>query len=124
MLKEFTVNDTCYQCHPEKRGPLLFEHEPVRESCLNCHKPHGSTQAKLLYERPPYLCQDCHNMGSHQAVPLSGAILPGGSASVGQGTLGPGNTLITNPRLLARGCLNCHSNIHGSNSPGGQYFTR
>ena len=123
-LKEFTVNETCYLCHAEKRGPLLFEHEPVRESCLNCHKPHGSTQARLLIERPPYLCQDCHNMGAHQAIPLSGAVLPGGNASVGNGTLGAGNPLITNPRLLANGCMNCHSNIHGSNSPGGQYFTR
>jgi len=48
LLKTNTVNETCYQCHAEKRGPFLFEHAPVRESCLNCHTPHGSNQATLL----------------------------------------------------------------------------
>jgi predicted CXXCH cytochrome family protein len=37
LLKEFTVNETCYTCHMEKRGPVLWEHQPVRENCLNCH---------------------------------------------------------------------------------------
>ena len=60
LLKEFTVNETCYTCHADKRGPLLWEHEPVREDCTNCHTPHGSTEARLLKERPPYLCQQCH----------------------------------------------------------------
>jgi len=42
LLKADTVNDLCYTCHAEKRGPLLWEHAPVRENCLNCHTPHGS----------------------------------------------------------------------------------
>src|SRR3546814_20921642 len=25
LLKTDTVNETCYQCHAEKRGPFLFE---------------------------------------------------------------------------------------------------
>ena len=110
LLKEFTVNEVCYTCHMEKRGPLLWEHEPVRESCLNCHTPHGSSQARLLIERPPYLCQECHANGGHQDQPFAGQNLPG--------------QLAANLRLMARGCVNCHSQIHGSNSPNGAFLTR
>ena len=42
LLKKDSINDVCYTCHAEKRGPFLFEHEPVRENCDNCHDPHGS----------------------------------------------------------------------------------
>ena len=49
-LKEFTVNETCYNCHADKRGPMLWEHQPVRDNCLNCHTPHGSNQPRLLME--------------------------------------------------------------------------
>jgi len=42
LLRENSINDNCYKCHAEKRGPFLFEHAPVRENCLNCHDPHGS----------------------------------------------------------------------------------
>jgi DmsE family decaheme c-type cytochrome len=110
LLKEFTVNEVCYTCHMEKRGPLLWEHEPVRENCLTCHTPHGSTQARLLVQRPPYLCQDCHANSGHQAQPMAGQNLAGQIAA--------------NVRMMARGCVNCHSQIHGSNSPNGTFFTR
>ena len=110
LLKEFTVNETCYNCHAEKRGPLLWEHEPVRESCLNCHTPHGSTQARLLIQRPPFLCQECHANGGHQSQLLAGQNLAG--------------QLAANVRMMARGCVNCHSQVHGSNSPNGAFLTR
>jgi len=110
LLKEFTVNETCYNCHAEKRGPLLWEHQPVRENCLNCHTAHGSTQARLLIERPPFLCQECHAQGGHQIQDLGGQNLAG--------------QLSANIRMMARGCVNCHSNIHGSNSPNGTFLTR
>jgi len=35
LIREATVNENCYKCHAEKRGPMLFEHQPVRENCLN-----------------------------------------------------------------------------------------
>ena len=115
MLKEFTVNETCYTCHMDKRGPFLWEHAPVRENCLNCHTPHGSTQARLLIERPSYLCQECHANSGHQAQPFAGQNLPG--------VLSNGLN-VQNFRAFGRGCVNCHSQVHGSNSPAGPFLTR
>ena len=37
MLVKPTLNQTCYSCHAEKRGPLLWEHQPVTEDCALCH---------------------------------------------------------------------------------------
>ena len=44
LLWQTSVNQNCYSCHAEKRGPFLWEHAPVRENCLNCHDPHGIDQ--------------------------------------------------------------------------------
>jgi DmsE family decaheme c-type cytochrome len=60
LLRENSINDTCYKCHAEKRGPFLFEHTPVRENCLNCHDPHGSVNEFLLKVSRPRLCAECH----------------------------------------------------------------
>jgi DmsE family decaheme c-type cytochrome len=99
MMVRDNVNDTCYTCHMEKRGPFVRTHQPVQESCAICHNPHGTTMPNLLKQRPPYLCQQCHEPTSHR----------GNIASL-TGTSTSANT-------LARGCLNCHTNIHGTNNP-------
>ena len=102
QLVKDSVNETCYQCHPEKRGPFIHNHQPVTEDCTICHNPHGTTIAKMLKARPPFLCQECH---SHTGHPSQAAALP--------------NVPSTSSRNLGsvgRGCLNCHTNIHGSNS--------
>ena len=108
LLKTNSINETCYQCHAEKRGPFLFEHAPVRESCLNCHTPHGSNQATLLVTPVPFLCQQCHTNLRHPndlQTPQS---------------LGTG--LHPDERIMGRGCLTCHAQIHGSNNPSGPKF--
>lgn len=105
LLKTATVNETCFACHAEKRGPFLFEHAPVRESCLNCHTPHGSNHADLLVLPVPMLCQQCHTNHQHPNDLLTRQNLRGG--------------LVPDERVMARGCLNCHANIHGSNHPAG-----
>lgn len=105
LLKTDTVNETCYQCHAEKRGPMLFEHAPVRESCLNCHSPHGSNQQSLLVAPTPFLCQQCHSHVRHPNDLFTKTSQPGGGAA--------------DERLMARGCISCHSQIHGSNHPSG-----
>jgi DmsE family decaheme c-type cytochrome len=104
-----TVNETCTGCHTEKRGPFLWEHQPVNEDCRNCHDPHGSVQPALLRERPPFLCQQCHEVAGHPAAPATPAGLPGRTPSV---------------FLLGGACVNCHSQVHGSNHPSGKALMR
>ena len=99
QLVRDNVNDTCYACHMEKRGPFVRTHQPVQENCAICHNPHGSTLPNLLKVRPPYLCQECHEPTSHR------------------GNIGSLTGTSTSANLAARGCLNCHTNIHGTNNP-------
>jgi DmsE family decaheme c-type cytochrome len=102
LVNHDTVNDTCFSCHAEKRGPFLWEHAPVTENCLDCHAPHGSTRAFMLTMNPPRLCQQCHIENRHPTE----ARLP------------------QNKLVIGRACLQCHANIHGSNHPSGHAFTR
>lgn len=109
MLVKATTNETCTSCHARFRGPFLWEHQPVADNCDNCHSPHGSMQPALLKESPPVLCQSCHDAAGHPSVPYGPRGLPGG---------------MPNPYLLVGGCVNCHSRIHGSNSPSGRTLMR
>lgn len=122
LLIKNSVNETCYMCHPERRGPFLWEHAPVADDCMNCHTPHGSSNPSLLKTRPPWLCQECHS-GDHANQVNSGANLLGGSVTTMNGIQQPG---AASPRQQtgARACLNCHVLIHGSNHPAGAKFQR
>ena len=122
LLVKNSVNDTCYTCHAEKRGPFLWEHQPVGDDCTNCHTPHGSTNPTLLKNRVPWLCQECHS-GDHGAQVNSGANLQNGAYTTANGA----NPLASaSPRIQmgGRACLNCHVLVHGSNSPAGSKFQR
>jgi DmsE family decaheme c-type cytochrome len=105
MMVRDSVNDTCYMCHMEKRGPFVRTHQPVQENCALCHNPHGSVNDNLLKVRAPFLCQTCHEPTSHRG---GVAGITGGSNSSTSAGIG-----IT----LARACMNCHTNIHGTNNP-------
>lgn len=102
LIDQGSVNELCYSCHQNMRGPFLWEHSPVREDCLTCHRPHGSNYPQMLQARVTQLCQSCHQQGRHQTV-------PGVPASIWQG---------------GKACLNCHMTIHGSNHPSGPLFQR
>ncbi len=117
MVNAESVKELCTSCHADKRGPFMFEHAPVEESCLNCHNPHGTRAMKLLNEKLPNLCQDCHDAAQHPGTIYdadAGFGAPSGATS------GP------NTRFLARTCMNCHNQIHGSNAPAarGRRFVR
>ena len=103
-----SVAELCTTCHTEMRGPMLFEHAPVRENCATCHDPHGSSNDRMLVVRMPMLCQRCHIASKHPA------------------TLYDKDQITTNKsnRMFGRSCVNCHSNVHGSNHPSGQFFMR
>ncbi len=112
LMKGDTVNSACYTCHAEKRGPFLWEHAPVRDNCMSCHNAHGSNHDKLLQVARPFLCQQCHGNGAgHQSNLFnSGQLVGGGGAA--------------NPRMLGQSCQTCHSQVHGSNHPGGARLQR
>ena len=108
ILRRPTLNETCYQCHAEKRGPFLWEHAPVREDCGNCHKPHGSNHLVLLRGRVPQLCQECHLSVYHPSTAYTG----------------PRPPFAADFHVVEKGCLNCHSEVHVSNHPSGVRWTR
>jgi DmsE family decaheme c-type cytochrome len=125
MIDAATVNDKCYQCHTEKRGPFLWEHEPVRENCLTCHDPHGSNHPRLTLAMQPYLCQRCHANSGHPGTLYDKNNAIGGPLVATAPPSGVTTTqTIVSPRILSRGCPNCHNQIHGSNSPSGVAFGR
>ena len=112
-LKQLSINDNCFICHAEKRGPFLWEHYPVTEDCSLCHRVHGSNHPALLTKQGPQLCQQCH-------------------ANIGRG----GGT---HPRrffdfdnadnrrdrfIVGMNCANCHTQVHGSNHPSGVNLLR
>ena len=63
-----SVAESCTSCHTEMRGPVLWEHAPVRENCATCHDPHGSSNDRMLVVRMPMLCQRCHVATRHPAT--------------------------------------------------------
>ena len=93
-----SVKETCVRCHPDKRGPFLYEHADVGENCQNCHSPHGSVNNSLLNAREPFLCLQCHV--GHRLNLNAGGIITEERA-----------------RALYTRCTNCHSQIHGSDLP-------
>ncbi len=54
------VNEACFKCHKDQRGPFVWEHEGIREGCVTCHKVHGSIHQKMLISRDSNLCLRCH----------------------------------------------------------------
>lgn len=109
LLVKDSVNETCAQCHAGKRGPFLFEHEPVTENCASCHNPHGSNHSSMLKQRPPMLCQQCHGSEGHAGF------MPTTTNILGQNP---------SPFVLGKSCTNCHSQVHGSNHPSGNKLQR
>ena len=89
------VNEACFNCHKEHRGPFVFEHEAVREGCTTCHQVHGSLHPKMLVARDNNLCLRCHTQINFPTI--------GKSSHSG--------------RLPSGTCFSagCHTAVHGSN---------
>ncbi len=90
------VNEACFKCHKDQRGPFVWEHEAIREGCSTCHTVHGSINDKMLIARDNNLCLRCHTQDSYPAI---GARVAHAS-SLQQGT------------CFSAGC---HTTPHGSN---------
>jgi DmsE family decaheme c-type cytochrome len=121
LVTRDTTNQTCYQCHAEKRGPYVHNHQPVQDNCASCHNPHGSNVAGMLVARDPILCNQCHvphtagNIGALRGQPgvLPPAVPPQTAPAVPP-LSGGINTINI---WQGRSCLNCHTQVHGSNNP-------
>ena len=83
--------EACVGCHTEKRGPFVFPHEgDDTQGCLSCHEPHGSPNRRMLtHASSSDLCFSCHELLEKLHTQEPGSIF--------------------------RQCLNCHTEIHGSN---------
>ena len=102
-----TLNEACASCHAEKRGPFLWDHAAGRENCASCHDPHGSNNDRMLVAKDPMLCQRCHVSSRHPATIYDATQIAAASN-----------------RAVGRSCVNCHSQIHGTNHPAGDKFLR
>ena len=103
---------------------------------MNCHSPHGSNADKLLVQTRPFLCAGCHSTTSTMGHAVFGnntlgSVVNGNPTSFGQTNAGlQANTAagataaLASKRMTGRSCQNCHSAIHGSNSPSGARFQR
>ena len=107
QIRALTTTELCTSCHADKRGPFLWEHAPVRENCLTCHDAHGSNNPRMLVSRPPFLCNRCHDASRHPSQLRD-------QPDVNTGAI----------TTMNRACLNCHSQIHGSNHPSGKTLVR
>lgn len=103
LMAKDSVVATCHTCHADKRGPFLWNHQPVTEDCAICHNPHGTNTPKMLKQRVPFLCQECHDPASHQGFVPALTNQPVG--------------LPQRDMAIGRQCANCHTNVHGGNSP-------
>ncbi len=132
-LQKDSVNETCYTCHAQFRGPFLWEHRSAQDDCTNCHNPHGTNNPPMLKVRQPFLCQQCHQNLNHANIVQSGTRLQPGV--LGEFTPNVFGTNTANriansgqmgqaERLVGNACANCHMKIHGSNHPSGARLQR
>jgi DmsE family decaheme c-type cytochrome len=98
--KSVAKDQTCTNCHGDKRGPFTFEHAPVRlEGCTACHVPHGSANPKMLTRHEVRnVCLECHaNIGTQNNT---------------LGGIPPAFHDLRSPRY--QNCTICHTKVHGS----------
>jgi len=96
---------------------------------MNCHHPHGSNSDKLLIQTRPFLCSGCHSTTGTMGHAVWGNNTLGNTASAVsftnlQGSNAAANAGGPNKRMVGRSCQECHTTIHGSNSPSGARFQR
>jgi DmsE family decaheme c-type cytochrome len=92
-----TQDQVCFQCHTDKQGPFVFEHQPVKiDGCQTCHLVHGGPNPHMLkLSNVNLICLQCHTQST-----FSGA---------------PGAPSFHNQASFFQSCVLCHSQIHGSN---------
>jgi DmsE family decaheme c-type cytochrome len=108
MTKTAAQQDqVCVKCHQENAGPFIYEHPVVKtEGCTFCHSPHGSSNPRLLARNNlNQLCLQCHT-GTEASHKSDGRIFNAG---------GPPTSPAHDQSMQYTSCIECHSQIHGSN---------
>jgi len=103
MLKADTVMNSVSSVMPRSAGRFCGNIAGCR-NCLTCHVPHGSNHGSF-YLRSRHCCVKA------AMTPLD---IP---EHYTRFETFPGSATSGKNRIIARGCLNCHSNIHGSMGP-------
>jgi DmsE family decaheme c-type cytochrome len=88
----------CAKCHADKTGPFVYRHADLLDDCGRCHTPHGSSFGSMLRYQEPFLCLQCH--AGHTEKDFPDNPYPGFK------------------RGMLTKCTNCHSQVHGSDTPG------
>jgi len=112
-LADLSINENCYACHADKRGPFLWEHYPATEDCSLCHRVHGSIHPYLLSRQGPQLCQQCHQDIRAQGRQHVRRFFDFDDPDPARDRF-----------IVGLNCMNCHSQVHGSNHPSGAYLLR
>jgi DmsE family decaheme c-type cytochrome len=88
----------CANCHTETAGPFVFPHAVMKtEGCTACHFPHGGPNPHLLRRSDvDAICQQCHLPAPD---PKTGAHIRSAN----------------NPARPSQSCIDCHTDVHGSN---------
>lgn len=121
LVRRDSVNDTCFTCHADKRGPFVHQHQPAVEDCAICHAPHGSAIAGMLKARAPILCSQCHTPhvagGVGALAGQRGVFPPAAPGQSSPAVTGTSSGINVVNIWQGRSCLNCHTQVHGSNNP-------
>jgi DmsE family decaheme c-type cytochrome len=89
----------CANCHTDTAGPFVFQHAVMKtEGCTACHFPHGGPSPHLLRSSDiDAICQQCH--------------LPAADFKTKAHIRSADDSSRT-----SRSCIDCHIDVHGSNS--------
>lgn len=93
------ARELCLTCHSRQQGPFAYSHPPAEEDCLLCHRPHGSSEDRLLVSGEPFLCLRCHTVTHSQH-----------DVATPPGTPPP----LSQQLLFFSRCTVCHLQVHGS----------
>lgn len=112
-------NEVCFKCHPDKKGPYVFEHSAMREGCESCHQVHGSVNNKLLQAKDNNLCLKCHYEQRYNALNSSASVNPnnvGMYIGAWPHWHGFADGQVMSVAAYGRtSCVSCHVDVHGSN---------
>lgn len=113
LLREASVNRTCFSCHPQQRVEFRKRsHMPLHEGaidCADCHNPHGSAADPLLAKiSVNQVCTSCH---PEKRGPFLWEHAPVRESCLSCHTPHGSNheMLLTSPRPFL--CQQCHSQI-------------